>query len=185
MCEWSEDITDFLKLIRSKSVELSRKHTESFFSYKRIMNLFDIPIIILSVFSSFISVGITAFVSQPNISITTACISMGVTILGSIKLYLNLNINTAVELEISKEFLVLGMDISKILFIPSELRKIEQMDFLDDIYGRYIVLLQKSSLIKINEEREQIGNQLNLLKSPKTPTILQPRVKPVLSVLTS
>jgi hypothetical protein len=185
MNEWSGDIIEFLELIRKKAVELSKKHTDSFFSYKRVMNLFDIPIIVLSVFSSFISVGISAFVSQPNISITTASISMMVTILGSIKLYLNLNINTAVELEISKEFLVLGMDISKILFIPTELRKIEQLDFLDDIYGRYIVLLQKSSLIKINEEREQLNNQLNLLKSPKTPTLLQPRpVRPALTIST-
>jgi hypothetical protein len=77
------------------------------------------------------------------------------------------------------------MDISKTLFIPTELRKIEQIDFLDDIYGRYINLLQKSSLIKINE-REQLNNQLNLLKSsPKTPIIIQPRNKPLLNVLTS
>ncbi len=182
MDDWSEDLIEFLQLIRTKSVELSKKHTESFFSYKRIMNLFDIPIIILSVFSSFISVGISAFVSQRNISLCTASISMGVTILGSIKLYLNLNVNTAIELEISKDFLVLAMDISKTLFIPVELRKVNQIDFIDDIYSRYIILIQKSSLIKINEERTQLNNQLNLLKtSPKTPIIIQPRNKLTMS----
>jgi hypothetical protein len=73
--EWDENIIQFIELIRAKSVSLSQKHTISFFSYKKIMNLFDIPIIILSVFSSFISVGISNFVSQPNISITTALAS--------------------------------------------------------------------------------------------------------------
>jgi len=184
--EWYTDIIEFLELIRKKSVDLSKKHTESFFYYKSCENLFSIPTIILSVFSSFISVGVDSFVSQPNISLTTASISMLVAILGSIKLYLNLTINTAIELEISKDFHILALDISKMLFIPVELRKIKQEEFLDDIYNRYIVLLQKSSLIKANEERQQLNNQLNLLKtSPKTPTLLQPRVRNPLTIITT
>ena len=77
------------------------------------------------------------------------------------------------------------MDISKMLFVPTILRKTDQIDFLDDIYARYIILLQKSSLIKADQERTQLNNQLNLLKtSPKTPTTLQPRRTP-LTVITS
>lgn len=183
---WNDDIVQFLELIRKKSVDLSKKHTDAFFYYKSCENLFSIPTIICSIFSSFISVGVSDFISQPNISLTTASISMFVAILGSIKLYLNLTINTAIELEISKEFHILALDISKMLFIPVELRKIKQEDFLDDIYSRYIVLLQKSSLIKANEERQQLNNQLSLLKSsPKTPTLLQPRVRNPLTIVTS
>lgn len=185
MEEWNDDLIEFLQLIRKKCVELSKKHTESFFYYKSCENLFSIPTIILSVFSSFISVGVSDFISQPNVSLTTASISMLVAILGSIKLYLNLTINTAIELEISKEFHILAMDISKMLFVPTILRKTDQIDFLDDIYARYIILLQKSSLIKADQERTQLNNQLNLLKtSPKTPTTLQPRRTP-LTVITS
>ena len=93
MEEWNDDLIEFLQLIRKKCVELSKKHTESFFYYKSCENLFSIPTIILSVFSSFISVGVSDFISQPNVSLTTASISMLVAILGSIKLYLNLTIN--------------------------------------------------------------------------------------------
>ena len=173
MDEWDDNIIQFIELIRAKCVNLSQKHTASFFAYKKMMNIFDIPIIILSVFSSFISVGISAFVSQPVISITTASISMAVTILGSIKLYMNLTINTATELTLSKDFHILAMDISRILFTPTALRKLTQTEFLDDIYNRYIILLENSSLIKANEERTELNKIIQI--SPKSPTILQPR----------
>ena len=71
---WNEDIVDFLQLIRSKSVDLSAKHTANFFYFKSCENYFQIPTIVLSVFSSFISVGVSDFVSQPTISTTTASI---------------------------------------------------------------------------------------------------------------
>ena len=149
---WDDNIVDFLELIRSKSVTCSSKHTANFFYYKSLENYFAIPTIVLSVFSSFISVGVSDFVSQPDISITTASISMAIAILGSIRLYLNLTLNVALELELSKEFHVLALDISKELFLPVELRKQSQQEFLEAIYGAYIGLIQKSSLIKAEQE---------------------------------
>ena len=149
---WSEDIVDFLQLIRSKCVALSAKHTDNFFYYKSCENYFQIPTIVLSVFSSFISVGVSNCVAQPTISTTTASISMAIAILGSVRLYLNLTLNVALELELSKEFHILALDISKELFLPIELRKQSQQEFLEAIYGCYVGLLQKSSLIKAEHE---------------------------------
>ena len=163
--EWSEDIVEFFQLIRSKSVDLSARHQESFFYYKSCENYFQIPTIVLSVFSSFISVGVSDFVNQPTISTTTASISMAIAILGSIRLYLNLTLNVALELELSKEFHILALDISKELFLPIELRKQTQQEFLEAIYGCYVGLLQKSSLIKAEHE---IAVQKNRL-SPRSP----------------
>lgn len=161
---WDENIVDFLELIRAKSVSLSVKHTNSFFIYKKMENLFAIPTIVLSIFSSFISVGVSAFIAQPNISLTTSSISMFVAILGSIRLYLNLTLNLELELELSKSFHILALDISKELFLPVELRKQSQLEFLEAIYGVYIGLLQKSSLIKAEQE---IAEQKSKL-SPKS-----------------
>ena len=111
--DWDENIVDFLELIRSNSVALSARHTDNFFYYKSCENYFKIPTIVLSVFSSFISVGVSNFVAQPTISTTTASISMAIAILGSVRLYLNLTLNVALELELSKEFHILALDISK------------------------------------------------------------------------
>lgn len=183
MENWSEDIIEFLNLIRKKCVELSKHHTSNFFYYKSCVNYFDVPIIIFSVFSSFISVGVKDFLDQPTISITTAGISMITTILCSIKLYLNLTSNTASELEISKEFYILALDISKMLFVPVEHRVIDQITFLNTIYNSYIVLLEKSSLIKAEEEQQNLQGQVEKLKtSPKSPFSLQQRIKNPLTV---
>jgi hypothetical protein len=168
---WNDDIITFIELIRSKSVDLSIKHTSNFFYYKSCENYFQIPVIVLSVLSSFISVGINDFVSQPNISITTASISMIIAILGSIRLYLNLTLNVELENELSKDFHILALDISKELFLPIELRKKTQSEFLESIYICYVGLLQKSSLIKAEQEISQQKNKL----SPKSSILLQPR----------
>ena len=182
MEDWSEDIVSFLELIRKKAVTLAQKHTTAFFYYRNCENYFSVPVICLSVFSSFISVGVKDFVTQPIISITTASVSMVIAILGSVKLYLNLTTNTANELEISKEFHILALDISKMLFIPCELSKTDQIEFLNKIYDSYIVLLQKSSLIKAEEERTKLECQVEKLKT--SPIALQPRRNP-LTIITS
>ena len=183
--DWNTELIEFLELIRRKSVSLAQKHTSSFFYYKRCTNMFDVPVIILSVLSSSISVGVSNFVSQPDISLTTCSISMLIAILGSVKLYLNLTSNMTNELEISKEFHILALDISKTLFIPADLRKIDQIEFLNKMYDTYIVLLQKSSLIQADEEKSQLERRLEKLQgSPKTPSILQSRLKNPLTVTT-
>jgi hypothetical protein len=161
MSDWNEDIVTFIELIRSKSVDLSIKHTSNFFYYKSCENYFQIPTIVLSIFSSFISVGVSDFVAQPTISTTTASISMVIAILGSIRLYLNLTLNVELENELSKEFHILALDISKELFLPIELRKQSQQEFLEAIYGCYVGLLQKSSLIKAEQEITQQKNKLS------------------------
>jgi hypothetical protein len=90
---------------------------------------------------------------------------MIVAILSSIKLYFNLSTNKNNELEISKAFYVLSLDIQKILHLPIELRKVEQLEFLNTVYDSYIVLIQKSSLIKASEESEKMDKLLEKIKS--------------------
>jgi hypothetical protein len=86
---------------------------------------------------------------------------MVIAILGSIRLYLNLTLNVELENELSKEFHILALDISKELFLPIELRKQSQQEFLEAIYGCYVGLLQKSSLIKAEQEITQQKNKLS------------------------
>jgi hypothetical protein len=90
-------------------------------------------------------------------------------ILGSVSLYLNLNNLKIEELELSKQYHHLALNISKILFIPVSLRKIEQLDFLNICYDKYVILLQESSLIRVDEAQENVIQKF----SPKS--ILQPR----------
>jgi hypothetical protein len=105
---------------------------------------------------------------------------MIVAILSSIKLYLNISTNTNNELDISKEFHLLSLDIQKTLALPVELRKIDQLDFLNKSYDTFIVMLQKSSLIKADEERERMDTILDKIKrSPRLTMKRQPTLSPL------
>jgi len=178
--EWDTQLIDFLEGIRRKSAKLSAKHTNKFFYYKSCSNYFDIPIIVLSVLSSSFAVGTGDFLEQSIISIVSCSVSMIVAILSSIKLYLNISTNTNNELEISKEFHLLSLDIQKTLALPTDLRKIEQLDFLNKSYDAFIVMLQKSSLIKAEEEQERMGDMLEKIKrSPRLTLKRQPTLSPL------
>jgi len=169
--EWDEDLIEFLNLLRRKSVYLSNQHSLSFLYYNKCATLFSVPSIILSIFNSFISVGVSDFVEQTNISLISSSISMLLAILGSVSLYLNLNNLKIQELELSKSYHHLGLQISKTLFIPVNLRKIDQLDFLNACYDKYVILLQESSLIRADEAQENAIAKY----SPKSSIILQPR----------
>jgi hypothetical protein len=127
----------------------------------------------MSVLSSSFAVGTGEFLAQPVISLVSCSVSMVVAILSSIKLYLNISTNTNNELEISKEFHLLSFDIQKTLALPVELRKIEQLDFLNKSYDTFIVMIQKSSLIKA-EEKERIENTLEKIKNSPKFTLKKP-----------
>jgi hypothetical protein len=163
--EWDFQLVEFLDSIRKKSSKLSLKHTNTFFYYNKVSNFFDIPIIILSTLSASFAVGTDAFIEQSYISLINCGVSMIVAILSSIKLYLNISTNKTNELEISKAFYVLSLDIQKTLYLPVELRKVEQLEFLNTIYDSYILLIQKSSLIKANEENDKMMKVLEKIKS--------------------
>jgi hypothetical protein len=183
---WDGQLIDFLENIRRKSAKLSVKHTNKFFYYKSCSNFFDIPIIVMSVIVSSFGVGTGDFLEQSIISIVSCSVSMIVAILSSIKLYLNISTNTSNELDISKEFHLLSLDIQKTLSLPTELRKIEQLDFLNKTYDTFIVMLQKSSLIKAEEEQERMDNILEKIKrSPRLTLKRQPSTNPIIDQITN
>jgi hypothetical protein len=163
--EWDLAIVDFLDMVRKKCTKLSLKHTNTFFYYNKVSHTFDIPIIILSTLSASFAVGTGDFLEQSYISLINCGVSMIVAILSSIKLYLNIATNKTNELDISKSFYLLAFDIEKTLYLPYELRKIPQLEYLESIYDAYILLIQKSSLIKASDENEKMMKVLEKIKS--------------------
>ena len=87
---WSDEVEQLLEKIRINSVVLSERHRSNFYEYKSLSKWFDLPIIVISVLSSSFSVGSQSYIEQDIISTITCSISMTVTILSSIKIYLNL-----------------------------------------------------------------------------------------------
>ena len=81
-------IDSLLDKIRLNCIYLTNKHINNHLYYKHSGKWFDIPVIILSVFAGSFSVGADPFAQQETISVINCSISMIITILTSVKLFM-------------------------------------------------------------------------------------------------
>lgn len=145
---WNTDCEDILECIRINSHNLSDYHKGRYYYYKGMLKYFKIPIIILSSITSVISVGLSSYVKQNTVSMTTCLLSLFSAIIGSIELYLGIQKTMEKELESSKQFKILSYDIYKTLNLQREHRFVNGKTYLDDKYNEYIKILEQSSLTK-------------------------------------
>jgi hypothetical protein len=150
---WSDEIVNILQRIRVNSISLNKKHISKYIYYNSLTRYFDIPIIVFSVFSaSFTSLAVIN--SYYNTIITTS-ISMAITILSSIKLYLNLSNNINDEIALSKAYYILSINIYKQL----TLKQVDAKLFLEESFSEYSKLMEQSSILykNINKDLLQIN----------------------------
>jgi hypothetical protein len=140
-------VDSLLEKIRLNCVYLTNKHITNHLYYKNCSKYFEIPTIILSVFSGSFSVGADPFAQQQTISVINCLISMVITILTSIKLYMKLNENQAQEHDMAIAFKTLALDIFKMLSLPEQDRGINGLEYLNKIYGKYINLVENSAIL--------------------------------------
>ena len=155
MSNWTQDYEDILDKIRINSINLNKSHMKNYFYYKRLSKYFQIPTIILSSFNSVFSVGFT-YTSQENISSVSALISLIVSIINSVQLYLKIEDNMEQENTISKQYYTLSSDIYKILQLNKEHRPENANEILDNYYSQYIELLNKSNLLNNNSYSDKL-----------------------------
>ena len=110
---WSCSIDSLLDKIRLNCIQLTNRHIKNHLYYKGASAYFEIPTIMLSVFSGSFSVGSDDFISQEIISVFTCSVSMVITILTSIKLYMKITENSSEEQELAISFKTLALDIFK------------------------------------------------------------------------
>ena len=144
MDTWNQEIINILNKIRLNSITLSNKHRNIALSYQSFSKYFDIPVIIFSTFSSSVS-GITYMKSEEDKSQINLFISMVITILTSVKLYLNISSNLNSEISLSTDFYILSVDIYKNLNLNINNRP-NGNDYLNECYSNYIKLCEKSNL---------------------------------------
>ena len=154
MSDWNLELISILNKIRLNSIFLSEKHRKRFLEYKSISKYFDLPVIIFSVFSS--SFGSISAVPQNKRSLITTSISMFITVLTSIKLYLNLNNSINDEIALSKDFYILSISIFKILNLKQEDRGVQPLQFLNVSYSLYVKLIEQSSLLRNNIKHDEL-----------------------------
>jgi hypothetical protein len=151
---WNTNLTNVLEKIRLNSIFLSEKHRARYQEYTFFSKWFDLPTIILSVFSSsFISLNA---VPSARTQIITTLISMAIAISTSIKLYLNLAALITQEVLLSKEFYSLAIEIMKVLSLRESDRNIDGIVFLNECYNTYKQLVEASTLLKTNIRRDEL-----------------------------
>ena len=153
---WNQAIDFLLDKIRLNAVQLTNKHINNHLYYKNCSKYFEIPVIILSVFSGSWAVGSDPFLHQQSISVVSCSISMIITILTSIKLFMKISENAQSEQELAKEFKTLALEIFKTLSLPDEIRGVDGIVFLNKIYSKYIHLVETSEILNRMNKKDNL-----------------------------
>ena len=170
---WDNNIIEVLERIRFNSIALNKKHTLQYLQFNQLSKWFDLPIIICSVFSaSFQSLGILPITYGTT---TTTAISMFITILSSTKLYLNLTTNINNEIDLSKAYYILSINIYKTL----TLKPTDQNPrvYLDECFSEYTKLIEQSSILLKDIKKDlltinEYGDDTSTIKSNNSFNIL-------------
>jgi hypothetical protein len=174
MNNWSNDYEKILENIRSNCIIMSNFHKKRFYHYKGLLKYFRIPLIVISSINSVFSVGLQPFLDQGIISVICCILSLFSAIISSLELFLAISSHMENELNNSKLFYLLGVDIYKTLSLNQEHRPLSGKDYLDKQYSEYTKLIENSNLIdkKIMDKLAVVDNippsPRSLSSSPST-----------------
>jgi len=150
--DWTADIESVLENIRQNCVVLSNEHKTQYFYLKYILQFFRLPVIIISGINSVISVGMTGYMEQSAISITTCILALTCSIIGSIELYLAIQKGMENELVSQQAYYLLGVDIFKNLSLSKDHRPIPAKEYLERCYNEFVKLTESSNAVIRNLE---------------------------------
>lgn len=144
---WTYDVEYVLEQIRSNSMCMSNMHKKRYTELKGILKYFRIPTIIFSACNVFASVGLQPYLEQGFISLITCGVSLITGIITSIELFIGIQASMETELNSSKDFYILAIDIFRMLSLSHENRGIDGKTYLDEKYQIYCKLVETSDVI--------------------------------------
>jgi len=156
---WTDKIETILKIIRENSTYLSKYHNYKYQCYKKRLNHYRIPIIILSALNAFFAVGLQTYVQQPTISTLNSVISLVCGIITSIELFLNIQKNMENDLLSHKDYYLLSLDIFKMLSIDRNKRIVDGRAYLDEKFADFQKYVQNSNVVDNN-----LNTDINLIQ---------------------
>ena len=150
MDKWNncQDVELILDNLRINSVNLADYHRKRFYHFKSFGKYFRIPIIVLSSITASASVGLQPVVRQDVISGITCLLGFGIAVISSVEMYLGIQTAMDKEVELSRDYYSLAIDIFKCLNLSREHRSDEPKSYLDKKYSEYKALRETSSLLK-------------------------------------
>ena len=145
--DWSCDLENVLEQIRLNACMLHTYHRNRYIILKSYLKWFRIPTIIFSAVGVFASVGLTPYLDQGYISLTTCGLSLITGIINSVELFIGVQKGMELELSTSKDFYILATDIFKVLSLSPLNRNCCGKAFLDEKYQVYCKLIETSNLL--------------------------------------
>ena len=153
---WSDTEYNILENVRINSVNLSEYHRKRYYHFKSYAKYFDLPILFLSSFSASFLMGANVYLDQNTINLIGCGFNTCITLISSVKLYLNINENMKLENDMSKEFYTLAIDIYKTLSLNPEERGESGLSYLHKKYNQYSKLVESSNLLKSRFKTDQL-----------------------------
>ena len=167
---WSKDVEELLLSIQQNSILLSHEHKKRFLHLQKLLRYFKLPCILLSSVNAVFSVSLSNFIDQSHTSMICSLISLVTTVITSTEMFLNIEKTMIRELEVSRSYYLLSVDISKILKLDRSNRTIEAGTFLDSTIGTYKNLFENSAVIerKLNDKLVGIDEDIFLFVKPSS-----------------
>jgi len=167
---WSTEIDDLLERLRVNSVNLSEYHRKRYYDYKSYGKWFRIPIIILSIVNSTMSVGLTQFgVSQLMVSGMVCIIGAVISMISAIELYLNIHKTMDDELQQSKNYYTLAIETYKTLKLSPQERGSAGKEYLNKQYEKYTKYRETSDLMNRKMKHDALAKIPMKYTLPSTP----------------
>jgi hypothetical protein len=142
---WSNDQEDILRRISYNCGLMSDHHRTEYYTLTAQLKWFRIPVIILSSLNAVFSVGLSSYLEQNVVSTLTCLLSLIVSCIGSVELYLALQKKSDNELISYRAFYTLALRINTTLDLDVENRNQEGDPFLAEIIAEYRALFESSN----------------------------------------
>ena len=166
---WSVDIEGLLEKIRKNSIILSHHHKTYYNYLKEKLKYFRIPIIILGSINTVLSISLENYTSWASVIICS--INLGLTIISSIELFLNIQKQMENNFILQRDFYILSIDIFKTLQLQRINRMSKGMEYLNKCFDEYNRLFQLSTLQHIKDSLTPLDKEFQENESPDSSTI--------------
>lgn len=172
--DWTKEVEDILERLRQNSVSLSEYHRKRFYEYKSYAKYFRIPIILLSILNSTAAVGLVQVgVDQIIVSGISCLIGMLITMISSIEIYLSIEKSMDGEMQQSRDFYSLAIDIFKTLRLKRVDRGENGKEYMNKKYGLYAKYKETSDLMKQKLKHDNLAKippHMEMMGPSRTPT---------------
>ena len=158
--QWTEDQETVLTNISHNAGLMSEHHKTQYIKLIKSLQYYKIPIICLSGLNSVISIGGNSYIDQNIVSTITCLISLLVSCISSIELYLSIQKKSDQEVISYKQFYTLAVKINTTLMLDRINRQGDGDTFLTQVLQEYNSLFDSSCVNGLQEQDKLVDLSL-------------------------